>query len=497
MPRLEKLACLLNISLEVELSPYYDGLELEFGTKNDVDATLIWFDSSRLDVAARQRVLELARQASDSSPGVFFLVVDEWDSLDDGPMRQTTKSLRTIQIPAAEDNGETLSKEEEVKYGHRFNSPRFRGFIAEFVLKHLSTCLYEPIRMLAVDFDNTLYSGVLGEDGVSGLVFLDEHKRLWQLLVELQNAGLILVGITKNAPEDIQKLFDYGSPFSLPKTIFTQIYAGWESKSRYLSVALEMANLDSSQCAFLDDNQAELFTMESNFPGVYLLDSSDPSRAVKVLSHGPRIPSGFDPYADVRRNDLSLRRERIDARAGLGRSVHEALESRVEVGLASTESMPRCQELVLKTNQFNVSLLRTSLGNLTDKAPLAVICASVSDKFGQSGIVATVVAYFDDQGAWVIQEYCVSCRILGRELEDYIFVASVRLLQANRPSTVTRIVWSSGTRNEPAIKWLSRVRGDTTSQDGGVLEIKESWINSVEKSEYFDRILQPSERRQD
>jgi FkbH-like protein len=487
--RLKQLAFLLGVSLEVELSPYYDGLDLEMALQNDSEVTLIWLDSLNQTSSDEHQVRDMAQEIAISSSGVFFLVVEGLENSDKVMQKSSSTRLSTISLPILVAGSPASSAEDVIKYGHKFNSPRYRSFVAELVLKHLSSVVSEPIRMLAVDFDNTLYSGVLGEDGSSGLVFLDSHRELWGELLKLRTAGVLLIGITKNDPKDIELLFNQDSGFGLPRDAFTSIYAGWESKAKYLEMALESSNLDQSQCAFLDDNPAELYALNAALSKVYLIDSQDPRRALNVLRSGPRIPLGKDDLAELRSQDIVLRQKRLSAESETYSSVHQALQSRVVVGLASKDQLPRCQELLIKTNQFNISLQRTDLGRVDPNHPLITVWASVSDKFGDSGIVAVIVASSGQGGILIIEEFCISCRVLGRELESMIFAAGLEVLMIERPSLEVYMKWSVGARNNPGLEWASMFDKKRLPDGTDVMNIRDEWFQATVNSEDFQWVF--------
>jgi FkbH-like protein len=476
----------MGISLQVELSPYVDGLDLEMALRSESDATIIWLDASRIRQSERESLQDLAQEIALGSSGTTFLVVEDLDDSGQVSRDASRTRLSTISMPRLILESEDSAVQEMSKYGHRFNSPRYRPFVAELVLKHLSTTVSEPIRMLAVDFDNTLYSGVVGEDGISGIRFLDTHRELWDKLVELKVAGVLLVGITKNDPRDIEKLFNQNSGFGLSRDVFTSIYAGWKSKADFLDEALESTNLDQTQCAFLDDNPAELHEINSTFSHVYCIDSKDPIRALNILRFGPRIPLGRDVLADLRSQDIGLRQKRLSVKSiESPSSVHRALQSRVVVGFASEAELTRCQELVNKTNQFNISLRRTDLDRVYAEGPLITLWASVSDKFGDSGIVATIVASCSKEGDLVIQEFCISCRVLGRELENVIFAAGIEFITTSRPSNNVYMKWGIGARNEPALGWASIFDRKRLPDGTEVMIIREEWVRKTVDSEDF------------
>jgi FkbH-like protein len=495
VPRIVELGRLIGLELDLQLSPYFDSIDLELTQHHSSDLRVVWLDSDTLGWQAIDGLPGRLRELNAISSYPSLIVADNntkkaLDGFESDLL--TGSSTRFVSLDESLYEAAHPQSMESEKYGHKFNAPRFRSFVSKLVMSEIATFFIEPIRVLFIDFDNTLYSGVLGEDTAEGLVFTPEHQTLWSTLRSLLANGVLLIGITKNDRKDVESLFRLRHDFGLTLDSFTEIYCGWDSKQIYLTGALKKINLAHSQSAFIDDNPSELFEMENSHPSVYSIDASDTAKLCQLLELGPRFPKSKDELSILRKEDLRLRNARLELIQTTPYSIHEALGSQVSATVALGAELARCQQLVEKTNQFNTSLKRSKLSKIVNEPEGIVVALSVSDKLGDSGIVATVAGFRSKEGALVIEEFCISCRVLGRNLEDILFAAAVdSILDAKcwPEDTDIRVRLEVGARNEPAVKWVNSFGVDlaSKSKEGVVLDWKK--IEAILESEEFKKVV--------
>lgn len=320
-------------------------------------------------------------------------------------------------------------------------------------------------RLIAIDFDNTLDDGVLGEDSFNGIAFPAERVELIRKISELAKLGCLIYGITKNEREDIDYLLEKSEKFGLGRDLFWKVSASWKNKPEQLSAAVEEANLDPSMVLFLDDNIAELELMSASMPQVDLLSTQDPRNAIAAIESGHRIPRRTDPNWKTRAEDLRNRDLRVIENSTNPLEFHKNLGSRVKGRRLGPNDLTRAQEIIGKTNQFNLTLGRTDIASIHGKNGHLFADAEVSVRLGSSGIVAALVAK-QSENCLEILEFCISCRVLGRQLESMMFVNMVLALGVEFDYVYMN--WSRGHRNQPALEWIAEFAPHKKVESGWV-----------------------------
>lgn len=288
-------------------------------------------------------------------------------------------------------------------------------------------------KVFAVDLDNTLWGGIVGEVGFSnieignskkGLIFRDVQK----LLLKLKNAGGLLVAISKNNIEDIEEVFRNNQHMVLKKSDFALIYANWEEKTVNIKSMLEILNLNEDACVFLDDNQVERDKVRLGCPSVTVLDYPD-----EICDLPARVEQFIDEYFflwnilddDRRKTEMYHdNQKRIEAqnRAIDFEEYLHSLNTLINIYKAKLKDIKRIEQLLNKTNQFNTKTIRMNASEIEkyimndDKYILLI---DVGDKYGQSGVVGAIMINRLDNKV-IIDNFVLSCRVMGRRIEDAI-----------------------------------------------------------------------------
>lgn len=268
--------------------------------------------------------------------------------------------------------------------------------------------LLAEAKVLLVDFDNTLWSGVMGDGDVV-------HNRAWQtLLKELKNSGVLLVALSKNSESTIR-----WDEMILTPDDFVLHKINWLPKPDNVASAIAELDLAPQTFRLLDDNPVERALVTEVVPGVLALDPAEPS-SWRALTRWLDFPS-TKATPEAQRRTL-MYREASDRRASLAgghdyASMMTSLNLTYTVRLATTVDVPRLLELVQRTNQFNTTTKRRSTAEVIellchDRMHLYV--ATLTDRFGDLGVVAAAV--FDvSNGAF--DSVIMSCRAMGFGLE--------------------------------------------------------------------------------
>lgn len=269
------------------------------------------------------------------------------------------------------------------------------------------------VKVLLVDFDNTLWKGVMADGDVEH--YVEEQK----LLQQLMHAGILLVALSKNDPKNIR-----WNEMILQPDDFVLQKIRWDSKAQsVLSVTSEL-DLDPKSFMLLDDNPVEREIVVSQVPGVKALDPTNPTTwaYLRLLQDFPATRQ----TEEARLRTAMYRESAIRREAQSANLDHEAmmrsLELRVGWRRAGSTDLDRLHELISRTNQFNTTTIRYSaaeLRRLTEAPDYRVYVATLSDKFGSLGIVGTSICRLDAD-TLTYESVVMSCRAMGFGLETVL-----------------------------------------------------------------------------
>ncbi|HVM59655.1 MAG TPA: HAD-IIIC family phosphatase [Verrucomicrobiae bacterium] len=312
-----------------------------------------------------------------------------------------------------------------------------------FVGRHLRPLVAPRRKVLVLDLDNTLWGGILGEDGVRGLKLGHDfpgniYRRIQREARELKDQGVLLVLVSKNDEAEVREAFRELPDMELKWEDFVSRRVNFNHKHENLREIADELGLGIDSFAMLDDSDYEREQMRMFQPEVLVINQrSDPLHMLQAL----QSTDAFDAYT-VSAEDRGRHREYElrEARSGRGheanleeflRSLH--LEATVERIHEGTEQ--RVVQMLSKTNQFNLTTRRHRLEEL--KALMAApgsigLTLRLSDKFGDQGIVGVLLAVPAEKGRLRIDSYLVSCRALGRGVEECLWAELAKQARAGK-----------------------------------------------------------------
>jgi FkbH-like protein len=345
-------------------------------------------------------------------------------------------------------------------------SPSAEIFIAkELSCRWIPALLQPRVKALVLDLDNTLYSGVLGEDGSNGIKYSNAHVEFHTALKELKSSGVILSLLSKNEKEDVLRLFDERKDFYLQLEDFTAIQISWDKKSKGIERIAKELNIGTDAILFIDDNIGELAEVSSQFPGVKTM-LADPlaNTSTDVLNFFPGLWAWDYDSDDLSRiADMEANKERLKiSRSSISVTDYlKTLNTRIVFSHDCRSNITRLASLSNKTNQFNLNLMRVSevvLSKYLEDEARSVISVSLGDDLSDSGIIALVVAEMRKAELY-IHELCISCRALGRGLENTIIFGAIGSIKGFQSVEDIVFMFKSGPRNGPALDWLAEISG--------------------------------------
>jgi len=408
-----------------------------------------------------------------------FLEVEQRAGLATGLDAQLTKLVESVSnlhlLPAAVIQDLYPVSEIHDPIGERLGEIPFTGdFFAA-----LGTCLMRkaltfsrpPCKVVAVDMDDTVWGGVVGEDGWEQVRIEPAHRELHQFLLEQRRDGLLLAICSKNNENDAWEVFERRPEMLLKKEHFAAWRIDWKAKSANIRAIAKDLSLGADSFIFLDDDSKECAEMRANAPEVLTIqvpkDGTD-------VGHFLRHVWAFDrakATAEDRKRGESYQQE-IARSAELKKAATledfvAALDLKVTIEPLRAEMLPRVAQLTQRTNQFNTTTIRRTEGEIKsalDAGTLHCITIAVTDRFGDYGNVGAVL-YSLDSGALVVDSFLLSCRALGRGVEHQIVrYLGAEALRHNLGEVALRFIASP--KNAPALQFLDSL--ESTGESGGL-----------------------------
>lgn len=301
----------------------------------------------------------------------------------------------------------------------------------ETIARALCAVVKPAKKCLMLDLDNTLWGGVVGEDGIGGLKIEEgdpvgeAFREFQRVLLDVKARGVLLALVSKNNPEDVDEAFTT-IEMPLTRADFAAWRVNWEPKPLNIeSIAAEL-NIGIDSVVFVDDNPAECELVRQTLPEVEVIGlPKDPADYAGLLQQNWYFDKLTLTEEDAHKTEQYLenaaRTEHLRRTADLSTYL-EGLGTSVEIGAASERDLARLHQLFSKTNQFNLTTKRYTLSQLqqfTESSEWLFEWIRVKDKFGDLGLVGTYLVNLGTR-APEIDSFILSCRAMGRGIETAV-----------------------------------------------------------------------------
>ena len=285
------------------------------------------------------------------------------------------------------------------------------------------------VKCVVLDLDNTLWGGVIGDDGVDGIV-LNAHGdgeafyRLQTYLKELLQRGILLAVCSKNEMNAALLPFEKHPDMVLKRSDITVFQANWNDKAENIRKVRDILNIGLDSMVFLDDNPFERNLVRGILPEVIVPElPEDPADYVRAISELNLFETTAFSKEDVNRAELyRAEAERRDAQASFA-NAGEFLQS-LEMKMVATRfdpfHLPRVAQLIQRSNQFNLTTHRYSEADceaLMKDPGVLPLYATLSDRLGDHGLIGVIVVV-PEQNELLIRDWLMSCRVLARGVEQ-------------------------------------------------------------------------------
>jgi len=354
--------------------------------------------------------------------------------------------------------------------------------IYEFV-GYLKPILGLNKKCIVLDLDNTLWGGIVGEDGIEGIKlgpdpagrpFIEFQKVIKSLL----KSGIILAINSKNNSKDAMKVIKEHPHMILKEDDFACLKINWNDKIANMRDISNELNIGSDSMVFFDDDPVNRELIKISMPEIKTIDlPKDPSSYALILR-------GLNDFNVLKITDDDFKRAKM-YRQEYDRHVFESttknleeylkkLDIKVKIRLADKFSIPRISQLSLKTNQFNLTTKRyqeEEIKKFVKDDKMIVGCAEVEDKFGESGITNMFIIKKNNE-EWILDTFLLSCRIIGRGIEEGILS---KIIEIGKKEGIKKIKaqFIPTEKNKPAENFLS---------DFGFQKEEEDWVFLLQNS---------------
>jgi FkbH-like protein len=370
------------------------------------------------------------------------------------PLAATAAALGVKQI-----HDRHLDKSAQIPYASEYFSA-----VATAVMRALLAARRHAYKVAVVDCDNTLWSGICGEDGPSGVRVTPGRRRLQEYLVHQVSKGILVCLCSRNNESDVMEVFAQNPDMVLSPEDIVSHRIGWGGKPEALLELAGELDLAVDSFVFLDDDPVECARMEKEHPEVLTLRMPQTDEEIDGLLRCLWAFDGAGSTAEDRQRTRRYREERtrrtVREASSSRREFIAGLELRAELLDARPDDVDRIEQILERTTQFNTTTLRLSAAEVreflkrTDKRFLIL---EVSDRFGDYGKSGLLVLDRSEP-YWRVECVALSCRVLGRDVEYRIVELLVALLRHDGGEGLV-FEFHGTARNRPAYQFFRELLG--------------------------------------
>lgn len=301
-------------------------------------------------------------------------------------------------------------------------------YIASSVANIIKSIFGKNKKLLAVDLDNTIWGGIVGDDGVEGLELGNETPKgeifesIQSYLRDLKNIGVVLAIDSKN--DKGNAIAGLNHPDSkLSEEDFVAIEANWEPKDTNLLKIADSISLGTDSFVFMDDNPAERDIVKQNVAGVAIPELDKPENFIGLIDRGGYFETTIISEEDSRKTLQYKSRAKAKAAESTFSDYGtylDSLEMEADIGGFKDIYIQRIAQLTNKSNQFNLTTLRCTeddIRSMSDSDRYICLYGRLQDKFGDNGVVAVTIGEIIGSDVH-IRLWIMSCRVLKRGMED-------------------------------------------------------------------------------
>jgi FkbH-like protein len=344
-------------------------------------------------------------------------------------------------------------------------------------------------KCLVLDLDNTLWGGILGEDGIEGIQLGQEppgnvFREFQKTIRALHHRGILLAINSKNDWALVKEVFEQHPDMQLKADDFACIRANWQDKAQNMREIAKQLNIGLDSLVYMDDNPAERFLIQNELPEILTVDMpADYAEFTQTLLRLNAFETLHLTEEDRQRKQLyqaETKRKELQLQVTDLHDYLEALHIQVDIRPADAFAVPRVAQLTQRTNQFNLTTRRYSeaeIKGFLDSGHSRVYYLKSADRFGDHGITGVCIAH-QRPGVWEIDSFMMSCRIIGRGIEQAFLHFICKEAEATAGKLIGRYIPSK--KNQLVAKFYAEANftpvSNTESESVYELDLKKSIV---------------------
>jgi FkbH-like protein len=346
-----------------------------------------------------------------------------------------TTRKNNIKYVFLEDFSKSFSSDEFIDWKYYYYSdmiinPKLSVQFQKWFEWKLNSINFKRKKCLVLDCDNTIWGGIIGEDGLNGIHIGDGYpgkcySDFQKVIFDLFNHGVILALCSKNNEEDVWDVFENNHNMILKKKHIAASKINWENKANNIIQLSKELNIGLDSIVFIDDNPLEREIVNKIIPDVVTPEFPKDS----FLLHAFIAKISIEYFSAFRLTEEDKKKSEqytnLIAINELKKNYENHFEYLIDLEMVlsfcnlNDNNILRIAQMTQKTNQFNLTTIRYNESDISQIANEGnfITCLKVSDKFGNHGITASSIILFQDAQTVEINSYLLSCRILGRGIE--------------------------------------------------------------------------------
>jgi FkbH-like protein len=304
---------------------------------------------------------------------------------------------------------------------------------ADHVARTVAAIRGKSGKVLILDLDNTIWGGVIGDDGLEGIHIAqgdargEAHLAVQRLALDLRQRGIVLAVSSKNTDEVAREPFEKHPEMLLKLDHIAVFQANWNDKATNIQAIADELSLGLDSMVFLDDNPAERGLVRKLLPQVRVPElPEDPAYYARTLAAAGYFEAVAFASEDLKRAGFyqdNAKRASLQKQVGGVDAYLASLDMTIAFQPFDATGRARIVQLINKSNQYNLTTRRYTDPEVTEAEndpEVFTLQVRLADIFGDNGMIGVVICRPEGAGVWEIDTWLMSCRVLGRKVEHMV-----------------------------------------------------------------------------
>lgn len=356
-------------------------------------------------------------------------------------------------------------------------------YLAHEFLPYVISYLGLTKKCIVLDLDNTIWGGIVGEDGFDGIrlgpqppgnAFIEFQKHL----KALSQRGILLAINSKNNFDDAIHIIRKHPHMVLKEDDFACMKINWNDKASNMKEISKELNIGLDSFVFFDDDPVNRELIKKIMPEITTPNlPHDPSHYSEMLQSLHDFSVFHVTEEDTKRTTMYLQKKERNDSENASMDLTEFLKTlnlEIDIKKSTSFTIPRISQLTMKTNQFNLTTKRyqeEEIKQLSENNNMLVGCVQIRDKFGDNGITGVFIVEKISHDEWFLDTFLLSCRVMGREVEKAMLFYIINEAKKNNIKII-KAKFIPTSKNQPVENLLP---------DSGFSQKDDFWVYNVDK----------------